>query len=101
MLSNGDVKTLCHLNENKVYGDLVIQKVECLNHVAKRLGAGLRKLVKGRSKSEDRIGGRVPGHLTEPVIKKITRYYHNGFLKYLGDGTKMKEAIFATLSVNR
>lgn len=65
MLSNGDVKTLCHLNENKV-----IQKVECLNHVAKRLGAGLRKLVKGRSKSEDRIGGRVPGHLTEPVIKK-------------------------------
>lgn len=69
--------------KNKVYGDLVIKKMECLNHVAKRLETGLRKLIKVCSKSEDRIGGRAPGHLTEPVIKKLTRYYHNEILKNL------------------
>lgn len=71
--------------------------MECLNHVAKRLDTRPRMLVKDRSKSEDRIGGRAPGHLTEPVIRKLTRYYHNKISKNLGDVTKMKEAIFATL----
>lgn len=97
MLSDGDAKTIAHLNDCNIYGDKKIEKVECLNHVAKRLGTGLRKLVKDRSKSKNPVGGRSRGHLSEPVIQKLTRYYHNGIHKNLGNVTKMKEAIYVTL----
>lgn len=73
MLTDGDARTVCHFYESKVYGDLLIEKVECLNHVTKRLGTELKKLVRDRSKSETRIGGRALGHLTEPVIKKTDK----------------------------
>lgn len=44
MVSDDDAKTLSHLNELDIYEGKKIDKVECLNHVAKRLGTGLRNL---------------------------------------------------------
>lgn len=98
LVSDGDAKTLTHLNTHKIYGDIEIQKVECLNHVSKRLGTGLRKLVKDSVGSKAPMGGKGHGNLTEPVIKKLTAYYRNGITQNLGNVKEMKKAIFATLS---
>ncbi|GBN79283.1 hypothetical protein AVEN_27577-1 [Araneus ventricosus] len=47
VLSDGDSKTYQHLLELDIYGDnMKISKEECLNHVAKTLGTGLRNKVK-------------------------------------------------------
>ena len=46
IISDGDSKTFNHLQELSVYGpEVPLVKEECLNHVAKRLGTGLRKFV--------------------------------------------------------
>lgn len=41
LVSDGDFKTFSDL---KIYKEHEIEKVECLNHVAKCLGTGLRKI---------------------------------------------------------
>ncbi|GFY11750.1 uncharacterized protein TNCV_1529421 [Trichonephila clavipes] len=47
MLSDGDSKTFQFLSHNKTYGSHIkIEKEECLNHIAKRLGTSLRNEVK-------------------------------------------------------
>ena len=44
MLSDGDARTFNHLSSLQVYSEVELQKEECINHVAKRLGTALRKL---------------------------------------------------------
>ncbi|GFW51236.1 uncharacterized protein TNCV_3595181 [Trichonephila clavipes] len=47
MLRDGDSKTFQFLSDNKIYGsDIKIEKEECLNHIAKRLGTSLCNKVK-------------------------------------------------------
>ena len=38
VLSDGDARTFNHLSSLQVYGEVELQKEECINHVAKRLG---------------------------------------------------------------
>ncbi|GBN08750.1 hypothetical protein AVEN_134407-1 [Araneus ventricosus] len=46
LLSDGDGTTHQYLNEIKVYGkNVTIMKEECMNHVAKIVGTGLRNVV--------------------------------------------------------
>ena len=53
LLSDGDAKTLKHLTDLNVYGDdVVLEKEECINHVAKRLGTALRKLTSSGKKAD-------------------------------------------------
>lgn len=46
IISDGDSKTVKHLNDNIPYGDTEIVKHECVGHVQKRLGTQLRSLKK-------------------------------------------------------
>ena len=47
IISNGDNKTWGALIQMKVYGDdTEINKLECVNYIHKRMGTGLRNLVK-------------------------------------------------------
>lgn len=66
------------------YGlDNIVEKEECINHVHKRMGTALRKLVKettseysaktGETRHKKLLAGR--GKLTEEVIGKLTDYY--------------------------
>lgn len=98
LVSDGDSKTFSHLNDLKVYPDLQITKVECLNHVAKRLGTGLRKIVSDNSGTGAPLGGKTFGSLKGTTIEKLTNYYRNAIQNNLGDVEKMKTAIYATLS---
>lgn len=97
MLSDGDSKTFNYLSESKVYGDVNIVKEECINHVSKRLGTGLREVVKKSKAKGITLGGKKHGSLKEETIKKLTNYYQNAIIKNKGDVHKMKTAIYATL----
>jgi hypothetical protein len=56
LLSDGDAKKYNHLNATKVYVNSThIEKEECVNHVAKRLGTVLRKLCSTSSKKGTKL----------------------------------------------
>lgn len=98
VLSDGDSKAYNHLQELKVYGDgVIILKEECINHVAKRLGTGLRNKVKEWRSKGITLGGRKEGSLTENTILKLTNFYRKAIKDNVPDVQKMKTAIFATL----
>ncbi|KFM63360.1 hypothetical protein X975_26415, partial [Stegodyphus mimosarum] len=98
LVSDGDCKTFNYLYDKKVYGsDVKIRKEECINHISKRLGTGLRTVVKGWRAQGVTLGGKAYGSLKEATIKKLTRYYQNAILRYKGDVNAMKTAIYATL----
>ncbi|GBM22960.1 hypothetical protein AVEN_172310-1 [Araneus ventricosus] len=74
-----------------------ISKEECLNHVAKRLGTGLRNKVKEWRSKGVTIGGRKEGSLKESTILKLTNFYRKAIKDNVPDVQKMKTAIFASL----
>ena len=54
---------------HKPYGDnITISKLDCVNHVNKRMGKGLRNLKKSSKVVKGGAGG-----LTDPMIKKSLR----------------------------
>lgn len=100
VVSDGDSKVFSHLKDMNIYGNNVeIVKEECINHVSKRLGTALRKLVKDVSKVEKvTLGGKAFGSLTEKTISKLTRYYHNTISENVNKDVKsMKSSILGTL----
>ena len=66
MVSDGDSKAF---NSLSIVCDYPVQKLECINHVSKRLGKALRLLKE--------CGGRGEGRLTIPTKKKLQIYYAN------------------------
>ena len=76
VLSDGDNKTLQSLNSVMPYGNNVtITKIECVNHVHKRMGTGLRNLLKTSPHVRGGSGG-----LTSKMIDKMSSYYRKIFL---------------------
>ncbi|GFT04692.1 uncharacterized protein TNCV_334411 [Trichonephila clavipes] len=65
---DGDTKTFNALSENKPYGDdHLIQKIECIGHVQKRLGTRLRKLKLVYSKKKLSDGKTIGGKAGPPA----------------------------------
>lgn len=94
MLGDGDAKTHAALLQDDPYG-VPIQKLECVNHVTKRMGTALRNIVQTRKAQQAPIGGR--GKLTDDRIKKLTSYYGKAIKDNRGDLEKMTNAVFASL----
>ncbi|GFX49611.1 uncharacterized protein TNCV_4902531 [Trichonephila clavipes] len=95
---DGDTKTFNALSENKPYGDdYLIQKIECVGHVQKRMGTRLRKLKLVYSKKElsdgKTIGGK--GRLTDSLIDKLAHYYGNAIRCNSKSVKEMRKAIWA------
>lgn len=98
VVSDGDAKAFSHLHDIKIYEDTKLEKIECFNHVAKRLGTALRNVVKENRKSDQPLGGQGRGNLTGAVIDKLTRYYRNSVQNNSEKGVDgMRKAIYATL----
>ncbi|GFW14803.1 uncharacterized protein TNCV_1562661 [Trichonephila clavipes] len=79
-IGDSDTKTFNAFSENKPYGDdYLIQKIECVSHVQKRMGTRLRKLILVYSKKKlsdgKTIGGK--GRLTDSLIEKLAHYNGN------------------------
>ncbi|GFX79472.1 uncharacterized protein TNCV_824611 [Trichonephila clavipes] len=95
---DGDTKTFNALSENKPYGDdYLIQKIECVGHVQKRMGTRLRKLILVYSKKKlsdgKTIGGK--GRLTDSLIDKLAHYYGNAIRCNSTSVKGMRKAIWA------
>ncbi|XP_075748767.1 uncharacterized protein LOC142814252 [Rhipicephalus microplus] len=86
-LSDGDSKAYTAVAEAKVYGEAVVDKEECTNHVAKRLGTALRKLPTRLPRGEK---------LTDGTIQKLQNYYRIAITNNRGDILKMHRAIWAS-----
>ena len=107
-VSDGDssgYKAVCALNDERGPYETPVQKEECVNHVAKRLGTRLRKLKlddftvittkSGKKMKRSVLGGAKK--LTDNVIKSMQRY----FKKAISDNqnksvTAMRDAIMAS-----
>lgn len=97
-LGDGDTKSYKAVSEHKPYGeDIKINKMECLNHVAKRMGARLRKLklsLRGKKLSDNLpIGGA--NRLTDNIIDQLQSYYGKAISENLGSTSDMRRSIWA------
>ncbi|GFW76304.1 uncharacterized protein TNCV_1580831 [Trichonephila clavipes] len=98
ILSDGDSKTFQHLMSLNIYGKgKPIKKEECINHISKRLGTGLRSKIKEWRSKGVCIGGKKVGSLKETTIVKLTNFYRKAIKDNCNDVEKMKSAIYATL----
>lgn len=98
ILSDGDTKTYDAIVCSNVYGsNNTIKKEECLNHVAKRVGTGLRNKVKEWRAKGVTLGGRKCGSLKEETIVKLQGFYQKAIKANAPSISQMKTAIFATL----
>lgn len=98
VVGDGDAKTFHELQASNVYGDKnPLKKIECVNHVGKRMGTALRKLVDCEKKRGVTLGGKKHGSLSDATIKKVTRYYRNAIIRNKGNILAMKRDIYAIL----
>lgn len=92
ILSDGDNKTLQALNELQPYGsEVTITKLECVNHIHKRMGTGLRNLLKTNPAIRGGSGG-----LTGHMINKLSSYYRKHIIDFTTDSkdsTDIEEAV--------
>ncbi|GFU61754.1 uncharacterized protein TNCV_4612311 [Trichonephila clavipes] len=97
-IGDGDTKTFNALSENKPYGDgHLIQKIECVGHVQKRMGTRFRKLklVYSKNKLSDGKTIRGKGRLTDSLINKLAHYYGNAIRCNSTSVKEMWKAIWA------
>ena len=86
---SAESKTFSLLSKQNPY-PVPISKLECVGHVQKRLGTGLRKL-----KKEKKLGGR--GCLTDNIIDAMQTYYGKAIRNNKGDVKGMQKATLAIL----
>ena len=76
-VGDGDSKSFVNLQNEKVYGDQVVTKKECVGHVQKRCGKKLRDL-KAKSGTDKLSDGKTIGgkeRLTSKRIYVLQTYY--------------------------
>ena len=96
ILSDGDSKAYDAVKALKVYGESKeIQKEDCINHVAKRIGTALRNLVEVSKAQKKSIAGK--GRLTKVKIQKIQNYYGRAIKDNCSDVELCKNRIMAIL----
>lgn len=91
-ISDGDSSAYNAVVERDPYDGIEIEKEECVNHVAKRLGTRLRKLKKetfvetttttGKSRKMSTLGGK--NKLTDEVIDRLTGYFGKAIRSSIG-----------------
>ncbi|RUS69872.1 hypothetical protein EGW08_022368 [Elysia chlorotica] len=95
-VGDGDAKTIAAVNKQKFYGEVEVVKEECVNHVAKRLNGGLRKLITSLSKQNVRLGGNKRGSLTAAKIGLLQSFYTTAVRTYSSSTEEMSKAIWAS-----
>ncbi|KAH9375760.1 hypothetical protein HPB48_014644 [Haemaphysalis longicornis] len=86
-----DCRTYLTLCEDRTYGFIPLTKEDCINHVKKRMGSGLRGAITKGKKGQP-LGSR--GGLTQDLIKKLTNYYGMA-LRAHPDVEGMQKAVMA------
>ncbi|XP_075737571.1 uncharacterized protein LOC142777120 [Rhipicephalus microplus] len=86
-LSDGDSKAYAAVCEAQVYGSKAVTKEDCTNHVAKRLGAALRKLKTPLPRGQK---------LSDKTIQRLQNYYQIAITSNRGSVRGMFCAIWAS-----
>ena len=99
-LGDGDSKARKLLLQEAVYGNVEVQKLECVGHVQKRLGSRLRSLKKrlGKTPLEDGKPVGDKGTLTENRIDKLQVYFGKAIRQNTHSIRAMQTAIMAILA---
>ncbi|XP_059162951.1 uncharacterized protein LOC131946277 [Physella acuta] len=95
-VGDGDTNTYKKVCDSKPYGEKLIEKLECVGHVQKRVGTRLRNLknnTKEMLPDGKRLGGK--GRLTDASIDKLQSYYGNAIRENKNDIVKMRAAVWA------
>lgn len=99
-LGDGDSKGFASVVEDKPepYGDVNIEKLECVGHIQKRMGSRLRALSKKKKgqKLSDGKGLRGKGRLTDATIDKLQNYNGLAIRRNCNNLTNMVSAVWST-----
>ena len=102
-LGDGDSKAHNQVTAEKVYGDVKVEKLECVGHIQKRMCSQLRSLKtkSGRTHLSDGkpIGGQ--GRLTKKVIDSMQVYYGKAIRDNTHSVDAMQKATMAILFHSR
>ena len=94
-LGDGDTKAFDHVRKANPYGSEVdIQKIECINHVSKRVGRKLRSMKNRLLDDKKKLFGLK--RINKGVIKKLQSYYSKAIRDNIGNFDGMKKAVWAT-----
>ena len=98
-IGDGDSKSYLEIVANDPYSGVTVQKLECVGHFQKRVGARLRKL---KSENKGKLSDGKPltgkGRLTEKVINKLQNYFGIAIRQSTGTTVfELKKAIGAVL----
>lgn len=96
-LGDGDSKAIKAVNNKKVYGpDIEVEKLECVNHVSKRMFArlsSLKQTMKAPLSDGKKISGK--GRLTGDLMKRLQLYYGRAIRMNKGNLGGMNRSIWA------
>ena len=96
MLCDGDSKSFQAVSDLQLYGDdKQIKMEDCINHVSKRMGAVLRKLIETSKAEGCPISGK--GTVTKDMMLRIQNYYGKAVKEQSDDVPLLKKRIFAFL----
>ena len=99
-VSDGYSKTHSMLLQQQPYGkDHLVEKMDCVSHVQKRMGTALRNLktqYRGQKLADGKTIGGV-GRLTDKAINSLQNYYGNAIRRNKGDVQAMMKAVQETL----
>ena len=93
-LGDGDSKAY---EEAKKFVTYNISKVDCVNHVSKRIGSSLRELKKKAPPLSDGKGWGGAGRVTENTMKNMQKYYYRAIKNNLGNVEATQRAVWAIL----
>ena len=86
----------------KPYGDIAVEKLECIGHVQKRVGTRCRNMrdqYRGKKLADNKpLTGK--GRLTEKAINTLQNYYGMAIRQNLHDEYIMRKCIWAALYHN-
>ena len=88
MLCDGDSKALKRVNDLDLYGDLVVVKEDCINHISKRMHTALTKLKQSNK-------AQLNYKFTQDNIEKLSNTYATNLKKAAPDIEKMRKAVLS------
>lgn len=98
-LGDGDINAYKSVCDAQPYGpDIVINKLECVGHVQKRMGTRLRNLKAQKKKVKPSDGKPLAGkgRLTNLAIQRIQTFYGLAIRRNANQLDKMREDVWAT-----
>ncbi|RXG57751.1 Dehydrogenase/reductase SDR family member 11 [Armadillidium vulgare] len=93
MVTDGDSKAHTKVKEISPYGDIIVKKEECHNHINKRMKRVLNQVVKDEGLRENT---EKEYFLTEAKINAFSNFYNKAITENVGNIKKMKNAIMAS-----